>query len=104
MDGFNENSNEQQAQQPMGCLHRFSKTIKVVIIGGLILLLMIPMFMIENLISERGRTQEEAIDEVSRTDRHRPLSEYPISGGYREQRRKKGINQRPDTLPRRTFD
>ena len=26
---------------------------------------MIPMFMIENLISERGRTQEEAIDEVS---------------------------------------
>lgn len=65
MDGFNENSNEQQAQQPMGCLHRFSKTIKVVIIGLLILLLMIPMFMIENLISERGRTQEEAIDEVS---------------------------------------
>lgn len=65
MDGFNENSNEQQAQQPMGCLHRFSKTIKVVIIGGLILLLMIPMFMIENLISERGRTQEEAINEVS---------------------------------------
>ncbi len=56
MDGFNENSNEQQAQQPMGCLHRFSKTIKVVIIGLLILLLMIPMFMIENLISERGRT------------------------------------------------
>ena len=65
MDGFNENSNEQQVQQPMGCLHRFSKTIKVVIIGLLILLLMIPMFMIENLISERGRTQEEAIDEVS---------------------------------------
>lgn len=56
MDGFNENSNEQQVQQPMGCLHRFSKTIKVVIIGLLILLLMIPMFMIENLISERGRT------------------------------------------------
>ena len=26
---------------------------------------MIPMFMIENLISERGRTQEEAINEVS---------------------------------------
>ena len=59
MDAFNENSNEQQEQQPMGCLHRFSKTIKVVIIGLLILLLMIPMFMIENLISERGRTQEK---------------------------------------------
>ena len=35
MDGFNENSNEQQVQQPMGCLHRFSKTIKVVINGKL---------------------------------------------------------------------
>ena len=65
MDGYKENSNEQQAQQPMGSLHRFSKSIKEVIIGGLILLLMIPMFMIENLISERGRTQEEAINEVS---------------------------------------
>lgn len=65
MDGFNEKSNEQVQQQPLGCFHRFSKTIKVLIIGGLIILLMIPMFMIENLISERGRTQEEAIDEVS---------------------------------------
>lgn len=66
MDGFNEKSNEQvPGQQPMGCLHRFSKTIKIIIIGGLIILLMIPMFMIENLISERGRTQEEAINEVS---------------------------------------
>ena len=59
MDGFNEKSTEQvQEQQPLGCLRRFSKTIKVIIIGGLIILLMIPMFMIEDLISERGRTQE----------------------------------------------
>ena len=66
MDGFNEKSNEEvEQQQPLGCLHRFSKTIKIVIIGGLIILLMIPMFMIEDLISERGRTQEEAINEVS---------------------------------------
>ena len=64
MDGFNEKLNG-QTQQPMGCLHRFSKTIKILIIGGLILLLMIPMFMIENLITERGRTLEEAINEVS---------------------------------------
>ena len=61
MDAFNENSNEQQAQQPMGCLNRFSKTIKVVIIGLLILLLMIPMFMIENLISERGNPRRTAV-------------------------------------------
>ena len=66
MDGFNEKSTEQvQEQQPLGGLRRFSKTIKVIIIGGLIILLMIPMFMIEDLISERGRTQEEAINEVS---------------------------------------
>ena len=66
MDGFNEKSNEEvEQQQPLGCLHRFSKTIKIVIIGGLIILLMIPMFMIEDLISERGRTQEEAINEGS---------------------------------------
>ena len=66
MDGFNEKSNEEvEQQQPLGCLHRFSKTIKIVIIGGLIILLMRPMFMIEDLISERGRTQEEAINEVS---------------------------------------
>lgn len=49
----------------MGCLHRFSKTIKILIIGGLVILLMIPMFMIENLITERGQTQEDAINEVS---------------------------------------
>ena len=54
MDGFNENSNEQQVQQPMGCLHRFSKTIKVVIIGLLILLLMIPMFMIEDRYHQKN--------------------------------------------------
>ena len=64
MDDFNEKLTE-QTQQPMGCLHRFSKTIKILIIGGLVILLMIPMFMIENLITERGQTQEDAINEVS---------------------------------------
>lgn len=65
MDSFNENPTEQPMQHPTGCLNRYSKTIKAIIIGALILLLMIPLVMIENLISERGRTQEEAIDEVS---------------------------------------
>ena len=64
MDDFNENLNETK-RQANGCLHRFSKTIKVVVIGVLILLLLIPMIMIKEMISERGRTQEEAIDEVS---------------------------------------
>ena len=83
MDGFNEKSNEEvEQQQPLGCLHRFSKTIKIVIIGGLIILLMIPMFMIEDLISERGRTQED-----------------PVSGRYGKQRGKESIYQRPDVIP-----
>lgn len=64
MDDFNENLNETK-RQANGCLHRFSKTIKVVVIGVLVLLLLIPMIMIKEMISERGRTQEEAIDEVS---------------------------------------
>ena len=75
MDGFNEKSTEQvQEQQPLGCLRRFSKTIKVIIIGGLIILLMIPMFMIE----------------------------YPVSGNDREQRGKEDINQGPFLVSGRT--
>ena len=107
MDGFNEKSTEQvQEQQPLGCLRRFSKTIKVIIIGGLIILLMIPMFMIEDLISERGRTQEEAINEVREMEpcpnHYRSLSEYPVSGNDREQRGKEGINQGPFLVSGRT--
>ena len=99
MDGFNEKSTEQvQEQQPLGCLRRFSKTIKVIIIGGLIILLMIPMFMIEDLISERGRTQEEAINEVS----EKWSLAQTISGNDREQRGKEGINQGPFLVSGRT--
>ena len=56
-------SNEEvEQQQPLGCLHRFLKNNqKLWIIGGLIILLMIPMFMIEDLISERGRPQEKQL-------------------------------------------
>ena len=101
MDGFNEKSNEEvEQQQPLGCLHRFSKTIKIVIIGGLIILLMIPMFMIEDLISERGRTQEEAINEVSeKWSLAQTVAEYPVSGRYGKQRGKESIYQRPDVIP-----
>ena len=44
---------------------RFSKTVKIVIIGVLSLFLLIPMVMIQELIRERGWTQKEAIKEVS---------------------------------------
>lgn len=63
MDNFNENLNEMEKRT--GCFHRFSKTIKVVIIAFLALLLLIPMFMIQDMIGERSRTQEIAIGEVS---------------------------------------
>lgn len=59
--GLNPNEIKKQA---VGCLHRFSKSIKVAIIAFLALLLLIPMFMIEDMIKERGRTQSEAIAEV----------------------------------------
>lgn len=52
-------------KQASGCMHRFSKSIKVVVIAFLVLLLLIPMVMIENMITERGQTQANAIDEVS---------------------------------------
>ena len=75
MDNLNDNLNEdfngdlaenlnETRKQASGCLRRFSKSIKVVVIAFLILLLLIPMFMIEDMISERGRTQTDAIAEV----------------------------------------
>lgn len=72
MDSLNEDLNEKSngnlseiEKQAGGCLRRFSKSIKVAVIAFLVLLLLIPMAMIENMITERGRTQTEAIDEVS---------------------------------------
>ena len=60
---FTENLNETK-KQASGCLRRFSKSIKVVVIAFLILLLLIPMFMIEDMIRERGQIQTDAIEEV----------------------------------------
>jgi inner membrane protein len=72
MDSLNEDLNDKSngnlgeiEKQAGGCLRRFSKSIKVAVIAFLVLLLLIPMAMIENMITERGRTQTEAIDEVS---------------------------------------
>ena len=79
-----------QEQQPLGCLRRFSRTMfqrthpATHLSEDASVLLMIPMFMIEgSFISERGRTQEEAINEVSEKsslcpNHYRSLSEYPV--------------------------
>lgn len=63
-DNFTSSDNEME-RQPEVRLHRFSKSIKVVVIAFLALLLLIPMFMIKDLISERDRRQVDAIGEVS---------------------------------------
>lgn len=66
MDDLNENLNEVEKQTPVvGVSRSFSKTVKVLVIAALVLLLLIPMVMIENMITERGQTQVDAIDEVS---------------------------------------
>lgn len=68
-DVFNENLNanlNETKKQAGGCLRRFSKSIKVAVIAFLVLLLLIPMFMIKDMIRERGQTQSEAIEEVGR--------------------------------------
>ena len=81
MDNLNENLNGME--KPAGCFRRFSKTIKVVVIAVLVLLLLIPMVMIEDMIRERGRTQVDAIEEVSQscTDHNRSLYQFAISCG-----------------------
>ncbi|WP_291528231.1 cell envelope integrity protein CreD [Bacteroides sp. UBA939] len=66
---FNDNPNDGlngMRKQASGCLYRFSKSIKVVVIAFLVLLLLIPKFMIEDMITERRHTQADAIEEVSR--------------------------------------
>ena len=93
MDNLNDNLNEdfngdlaenlnETRKQASGCLRRFSKSIKAVVIAFLILLLLIPMFMIEDMISERGRTQTDAIAEVgqkSGADNYRTLHQSEVS-------------------------
>lgn len=65
MNDFNENSDEVRRPVSAGSPRRFSKTIKILVIAALVLLLLIPMVMIESMITERGQTQVDAIDEVS---------------------------------------
>lgn len=54
----------QQEKKP-GFFQRNAKTLKALTIGFLVLLLLIPMNMIEDLIRERNYTENEAVDEVS---------------------------------------
>lgn len=95
MDNLNDNLNEdfngdlaenlnETRKQASGCLRRFSKSIKAVVIAFLILLLLIPMFMIEDMISElrantdgcycRSRSEVE-----SGADNYRTLHQSEVS-------------------------
>ncbi|MCD7899079.1 MAG: cell envelope integrity protein CreD [Bacteroides sp.] len=60
-----EELNNTQHEKPMTIFQRNAKTLKVVTIGILAILLLIPMGMIERLIWERNQTETDAINEVS---------------------------------------
>jgi inner membrane protein len=56
-----------EEQQPQGFMHwlKESVTVKLIFIGILILLLMIPSALVDNLITERAVRQQQTINEVS---------------------------------------
>lgn len=58
-------SNNFPGEKRPGFFRRNAKTIKAATIGFLVILLLIPMNMIEDLIRERNRTENQAVDEVS---------------------------------------
>jgi len=65
MENQNDYSNYLPSEKRPGFFRRNAKTIKAATIGFLVLLLLIPMNMIEDLIRERNRTENQAVDEVS---------------------------------------
>ena len=65
MENLNDYSNNEPSEKKPGFFQRNAKTIKAATIGFLILLLLIPMNMIEDLIRERNYTENEAVSEVS---------------------------------------
>lgn len=64
MENLNDHSNQYPGEKRPGFFQRNAKTIKAVTIGFLIILLLIPMNMIEDLIRERNYTENEAVNEV----------------------------------------
>jgi inner membrane protein len=64
METQNDYSNNCPDEKRPGFFRRNAKTIKAATIGFLVILLLIPMSMIENLIHERNHTESQAVDEV----------------------------------------
>ncbi|NDV84573.1 cell envelope integrity protein CreD [Bacteroides sp. 51] len=65
MENLSDYSNNYPNEKKPGFFQRNAKTLKAVTIGFLVLLLLIPMNMIEDLIRERDYTENEAVGEVS---------------------------------------
>lgn len=65
MENLNDYSSNCPNEKRPGFFQRNAKTLKAVTIGFLVLLLLIPMNMIEDLIRERNYTENEAVREVS---------------------------------------
>ncbi|MDB5025797.1 MAG: creD [Mucilaginibacter sp.] len=70
----------EQQPQPQGFMNRLkeSVTVKLVFIGALILLLLIPSVLIQNLIQERANRQEETIKQVSNQYSGSQLIQGPV--------------------------
>lgn len=78
----------EEQPQPQGFMHwlKESVTIKLIFIGGLILLLLIPSAMVDNLIRERAARQDDTIKEVSDQYSGSQLIQGPVLViPYREQ-------------------
>lgn len=61
----NEGKNDCPKKEKSGFFQRIAKTLKVITIGFLVLFLLIPMTMIEEIIRQRDYTGQNAISEVS---------------------------------------
>ena len=60
-----ENSENQEYQQPEEKIFFHSTTAKMLMVGFLTLVLLIPLFFVQNLISERSQRKMEMVDEVT---------------------------------------
>jgi inner membrane protein len=86
-----------QEEQPTGVIHWFRESIvaKLIFIGALVLLLLIPQVWVSNLITERTSRQEEMITDVSNKWSGAQLVQGPVLIiPYKKQITEKDNNQK----------
>ena len=72
----------QEKYPRQGFMQRNALSVKIILIGVLILILLIPLAMIRGLISERSETASEATTEVQQMEQltigNRPFHQYSL--------------------------